>query len=1135
MPDTLSVPLPSGLASVPTTPTSTSTIANNDSSKNSKDNNRSRRQDSSSTSSATHHLSPTFPTAHHSHAQTSTTAATTTTIAQPSPSPSPSSSHSSSHSTVLTTGATAGEGGTETGTAVAVRMDASPIILFTLQYSVAVVQGVTIYILSVVFSILQLVSGQLNDPPPSSSSGSTNSGSGASKKKGVGSGDEGLQQRRQKQRRRRWSGTGSGSGSGTTSPMSTSGLSWAQNLIAHTQQTQAQQSQSIPTETHINAPTGGGGGGTGAGGTLAQRVEVLRFLGSTIANLVGSYARPTTSSSAFSSTGEDIESIPQKRHLVSSMSTGAGGTAAGGGQGGGVEMSYSSRIRRALVKTLSGHAIPLPRSIKRVTFNDTLQFHTTTTNRRQPRARFGDEDDEEEEDEDEEDEDSSPALRFFSGGFGAGVTLSPEEPMSTSPTPSVPLLVPGGGKKVKKNRPPSIMPSARDRRQVQEQDVLEDMAAAAAVQETGAQSSRFSVVSNGRSIPVSTTTMTPGFSTTAGKKLVSTITVALPPLSRPRKQQQQQSQTTTSPVMTIAATSTTTASGSATTTTTTTSMTPTTSYSPANGTSGLASALLSSLMMPASSGPISDVARSFLSPTTLEASAPGLSDSDSSKSSSGGRRGGSRDNLKRTRSAPSKITTFLQQHRLARQQQQQQGRGQMLQGLFSAGEYTSSPRDVSSPLPSDTFVVANANVATETESNTPLASVVHSATASSTTTAAPTVRARQPSTSSTTTLIRPRSLYSIQSTVSSAVAAVIGGEPPPSIPISLTTSMSRSLSPRLEPTTFSPTAAAFSSTAVAFLPMTATATTTFSPTHQRKRSASVDLTNIPSLRLPSSPSTETTSTPGHGSALESPATPTSPGSSGGRSLMYKLTHPQRYKREVELQLQSQHQKDTSSLSSATSSPSASQVALTPLSPTGSTTSIQGILQQETASVSATATTRTVYPFSRSFTDLPASLSYLSDDPHPAHLPPPQSYSSVSVELPSPTTTAFVATAAEIHHPHPLPLTPPSSDKDMIPAAAIRESTTPPISMFFPSPTTQHRTVLVPLPSPALSSSSSPTTTSATAMLSSMKDSLVAQLQRSPSLSPRSVSEDEDEDEDGAGAHTTFAACGFTLATSSSSS
>ncbi|KAF9299783.1 hypothetical protein BGZ91_009962, partial [Linnemannia elongata] len=201
--------------------------------------------------------------------------------------------------------------------------------------------------------------------------------------------------------------------------------------------------------------------------------------------------------------------------------------------------------------------------------------------------------------------------------------------------------------------------------------------------------------------------------------------------------------------MTIAATRTTTAAGSA-----TTSMTPTTSYSPANGTSGLASALLSSLMMPASSGPISDVARSLLSPTTLEASAPRLSDSDSSKSSSGGR-GGDRDNLKRTRSAPSKITTFLQQHRLARQQQQQQGRGQLLQGLFSAGEYTSSPRDVSSPLPSDTFVVANANVVPETEFNTPLASVVHSATASSTTTAAPTVRARQPSTSSTTTLIRP--------------------------------------------------------------------------------------------------------------------------------------------------------------------------------------------------------------------------------------------------------------------------------------------------------------------------------------------------------------------------------------------
>ncbi|KAF9140419.1 hypothetical protein BG015_001670, partial [Linnemannia schmuckeri] len=322
----------------------------------------------------------------------------------------------------------------------------------------------------------------------------------------------------------------------------------------------------------------------------------------------------------------------------------------------GVEVNYSSRIRRALVKTFSGHAIPLPRSIKRVTFNDTLQFHTTTTNRR-PRMRFGDEDEEEDEDDNDEEEadstNSSPVLRFFSEGFGAGEVLSPEEPMSTSPSPSVPLLVPGGGgKKVKKNRPPSIMPSAWDRRQLQEQDDLEDTAStvATAAQEAGGRSNGFSVVSNGRSIPISTTSMTSGTSTTMGKKLVSTITIALPPLSRPRKQLQQP-QSPASPVVTIAATSTTSAAGAATTsttTTTTTSMTPT-SYPPTNGTSGLASALLSSLIMPASSGPISDVARSLLSPT-IEASTPVLSDSDSSKSAS--ERGG---NLERTRSAPSKI------------------------------------------------------------------------------------------------------------------------------------------------------------------------------------------------------------------------------------------------------------------------------------------------------------------------------------------------------------------------------------------------------------------------------------------------------------------------------------------------
>ncbi|KAG0319305.1 hypothetical protein BGZ97_002418 [Linnemannia gamsii] len=388
-------------------------------------------------------------------------------------------------------------------------------------------------------------------------------------------------------------------------------------------------------------------------------------------------------------------------------------------------MNYSSRIRRALVKTLSGHAIPLPRSIKRVTFNDTLQFHTTTTNRR--RARFGDEDDEEEEDEEDEDEDeadstsSSPVLRFFSAGFSgtSELAISPKAPMSTSPSTSTPSPVPGRGswKKEKKNRPPSIMPSARDRLQLQDQDDLEDLAAATLQQEDVRSGGVFNVVSNGRSIPVSTTTMTPGAST-MGKKLASTITIALPPLSRPRKQQplapqqqqQQQAQMPVSPMFSITATSTssaaatTTSTATTTTTTTTTSMTMTvpTSYTPSSGTSGLASALLSSLMMPAAPGPISDAARSLLTstststptsaPPTVDTFAPALSDSDSSKGSTG--RGG---HLKRTRSAPSKISTFLQQHRLTRQQQQQSGQMQG-QGLFSPGEYTSSPRDlVSSP------------------------------------------------------------------------------------------------------------------------------------------------------------------------------------------------------------------------------------------------------------------------------------------------------------------------------------------------------------------------------------------------------------------------------------------------------
>ncbi|KAG0272760.1 hypothetical protein BGZ95_011455, partial [Linnemannia exigua] len=228
-------------------------------------------------------------------------------------------------------------------------------------------------------------------------------------------------------------------------------------------------------------------------------------------------------------------------------------------------MNYSSRIRRALAKTLSGHALPIPRSIKRVTFNDTVQFHTTTGRFRTRFSSNEDEDDEEEED----GASSSPVLRFFSAGFSASAAggLSPEEPMSSSPSPATPITTTAAavtGQR-KKNRPPSIMPSARDRKQLQEQDDLEAQGSA------GGREPGISVVSNGRSISVSTTALTSGAgASTVAKKLVSTITIALPPLSRPRKQQQQQQPI--SPAMTIAATSTTSAAGAATTSTTTTNM-----------------------------------------------------------------------------------------------------------------------------------------------------------------------------------------------------------------------------------------------------------------------------------------------------------------------------------------------------------------------------------------------------------------------------------------------------------------------------------------------------------------------------------------------------------------------------------
>ncbi|KAG0368693.1 hypothetical protein BGX24_002733, partial [Mortierella sp. AD032] len=629
-----------------------------------------------------------------------------------------------------------------------------------------------------------------------------------------------------------------------------------------------------------------------------------------------------------SASGGEAEGIDSTK-----VTGGGGGTTVPGVPTGG-EMNYSSRIRRALAKTISGHALPIPRSIKRVTFNDTVQFHTTTG---RSRTRFNN--NEEDKEEEEDGMSSSPVSRFFSSGFSASAAgMSHEEPMSSSPLPATPIATAASGMKgQRKTRPPSIMPPARDRKQLQEQDDLEAQGS------SGVRATEISVVSNGRSIPVSTATMTSGTgASTAAKKLVSTITIALPPLSRPRKQQQQP----IPPVMTIVATSTTTAAGAATTSTTTTNMisTPTpTSYSPAigsgsGGRAGLASALLSSLMMPAAPAPISDAARSLLtsasSPTTSPTSTAGensaaiLSDSDSSKSSGRGQ-GGS---LRRTGSgsAPSKISTFLQQHRLTRQPQQQQQQQQQPsqiqgQGLFNPGEYTSSPISaVSSKGLTVDVRKANSGRAIPTAPSTaPLPSTSGTYTT--------------PTSPTPSSIMRQRSLYSIHSTVSStvssAVAAVIGTEPPPSVPTSLTTSMALFLS------------SANSSDAVHPLlsprlgPMGGT-----KYQHQRKRSASVDLSGMVSTTM----AAMMVSGMNGGEAPPSPGVPTTsesaPMGSGGRSLMYKLTHPQRYKRELGLQQQQlqHHQqqcKDTNSLSSATSSPSASQVALPS---TFSTTSVASI-------------------------------------------------------------------------------------------------------------------------------------------------------------------------------------------------
>ncbi|KAK3841009.1 MAG: hypothetical protein J3R72DRAFT_161795, partial [Linnemannia gamsii] len=1120
---------------------------------------------------------------------TARSASLASTTGQPSPSsPAPSypDSHSPRHSSIssstlatattmsTTSGTTTGTGAAAAGALVRIE-DASPIILFTLQYSVAVVQGVTIFILSAVFSIVQLVSGHLNDTPqspPSSGSGTTTGGTMVGRRRNVAGG--GSDDERRRQRRRRWSGSGTGNSS------STSATTWAQNLIEHTT---TKEDSIRPQSSHASGQQEHAGteGGGGTGGTLAQRVEVLRFLGSTIATLVGGYTTSFGTSSMFSSaSGGEVEGIDPTK-----VAGGGGGTTVPGVPTGG-EMNYSSRIRRALAKTLSGHALPIPRSIKRVTFNDTVQFHTTTG---RSRTRFNS--NEEDEEEEEDGASSSPVSKFFSSGFSASAAgMSHEEPMSSSPLPATPIATDASGMKgQRKTRPPSIMPPARDRKQLQEQDDLEAQGS------PGVRATGISVVSNGRSIPVSTATMTSGTGTsTAAKKLVSTITIALPPLSRPRKQQQQQQQQQQpiSPVMTIVATSTTTAAGAATTSTTTTNMisTPTpTSYSPAigsgsGGRAGLASALLSSLMMPAAPAPISDAARSLLtsasSPTTSPTSTAGensaaiLSDSDSSKSSGRGR-GGS---LRRTGSGsvPSKISTFLRQHRLPRQQQQQQQQQQQPsqmqgQGLFGPGEYTSSPISAvsSTGLTVDVRKANSGRTIPTAPSTAPLPSTSGTYTT--------------PTSPTPSSIMRQRSLYSIHSTVSStvssAVAAVIGTEPPPSVPTSLTTSMALFLS------------SANSTDAVNPLlsprlgPMGGT-----KYQHQRKRSASVDLSGMVSTTMaammvsgmngrdvPPSPGVPTTSE-------------SAPMDSGGRSLMYKLTHPQRYKRELGLQQQQlqQHQqqcRDTNSLSSATSSPSASQVALPSTFSTTSVASItstsstgSGILQHErppfrpspgSGSGSSSASgmispTKVVYPFSRSFSDLPASLSYLSDDPPPTPSLPSSFFpATMTVEsLPSPTlspslspaaTTTNVAVTGEIYQPQPHPATPitatnpvsssssSSGAEKKKEATPLKESTTPPLSLFFPSPTTQHR----PLPSPLLSPS---LPSSAAMVLSNVKGSLSQQLRRSPSprsnggegrrskSSSSSSSSPMMEDKSSHDVHTTtFAACGFSVSASSSSS
>ncbi|KAF9924422.1 hypothetical protein FBU30_005626 [Linnemannia zychae] len=1033
--------------------------------------------------------------------------------------------------TMATTKATTAAS-TEAEMVIATRIDASPIVLFTLQYSVAVVQGVTIYILSVMFSMFQLVSGQLSDPPSSSGSTTVATTTTATDRRRAPR-DEKTEwrQRRQQQRRKRWSGSASGNGSGSTTWTT---RTWAQNLIAWTSRQQQQQhaDSEEPFATTMTATAT-----SGEEGTWAQRVEVLQFLGSTIARLVG-YS-PTT----FSTTTSSSSSTPGQQENTSNAAL------AGGALQGMEDTKYSSRLRRALVKTLSGHA--LPRGMKRVTFNDHVQFHTTTTFFHSSRARFGDEDDNEDDNEDEVDNNdeedasstsSSPVLRFFSAGFSSpsGVDLSPQEPLSASPIPATAILGnntnanQGTGKKNRKHRPPSIMPAARDRKALQELDELEEMKEKGEEARNANESSRFSIVSNGRSIPISTL----GSQSTPRK----TITIGLPPLSRPRRQQRQQQQQQSplpSPMMTptvgSAIATSTIAAASATTTsaiTTMTTMATSTNCSPTGGTPGLATALLSSLMMPAAPAPISDAARTLLTTTTSPPLTPlasetiiaaAHSDSDSSKSSGLGSK------MKRTKSTPTKIGTFLQQRRLAKQQQQMQ---QQNQPQGSPGEYTTSPQTKGPPqsnlsirLPSTLDATSARNIKSPlgTGSDSPLPSCSTTPThfQARSTPGSSTSSPHLPMTPTTpSSMLRPRSLSSLQTSVSSVVMTVMGGGPPPPVPTSLTTCMSRSLSSSNNPTSprLGPTG--------------------FVPGHQRRRSASVDLGK--SMGIPSLVSPTKTSGPEPVAPVSSENSP----SSGGRRLMYKLAHPQRYKREVGLQQQLQQQqqrqereKDTNSPSSATSSPSASQIALSPTFSTTSistTCSINHNVQESSPSrpTSPKVTATTTYPFSQSFTDLPVSLSYLSDDPSPTN---PLCFSDLSSSSSLALTEVSQGTTESSLDPQD-PALGSASDKSL----STKENTTPPLSLYFPSPTTQHRPP---------SSSLGPSSPSRHPLLSNMKDTILQRgktttITSSPPSSisfpttrshsqmrrPTTMVEDHDDQ-----THTTFASCGFAISSTTPAS